>query len=192
MLFRSEEDILIESEIREEVQKTLFKKMLDEFGSKMQRDVSRFESKRDRELCIEKEEKEKLKQMVDSLYKHAQGKDKFTLEVQQKFMLLSSKFDFFKEQFNNMEEKVKEQDLHFSNSNRNLDALSSKVEQILVRVHENEEDFKRLKHDLKNISGNLEKEKQKEVMETVMVSVEKMLEMVEWRLINNVDCCASR
>ncbi|XP_078176023.1 WPP domain-associated protein-like [Carex rostrata] len=187
-----EEDILIESEIREEVKKTVFKKMLDEFGSKMQGDISRFESKKDKELCIEKEEKEKLKQMVDSLCKHAEGKDKFTSEVQQKFMLLSSKFNFFKEQFNNMEEKIKEQDLHFSNSNRNLDALSSKVEQILVTVHENEEDFKRLKHDLKNISGNFEKEKQKEVMETVMVSVEKMLEMVEWRLINNVDCCASR
>lgn len=187
-----EEDILIESEIREEVKKTVFKKMLDEFGRKMQGDISRVESKKDKELCIEKEEKEKLEQMVDSLCKHAQEKDKFTSEVQQKFMLLSSKFNFFKEQFNNMEEKVKEQDLHFSNSNRNLDALSSKVEQILVRVHENEEDFKRLKHDLKNISGNFEKEKQKEVMETVMVSVEKMLEMVEWRLINNVDCCASR
>lgn len=187
-----EENILIESEISEEVKKTVFREMFEEFGSKIQGDISCFEARKDKEVCIAKEENEKLKQMVDSLWKQAEEKDKFTCEVEHKFMLLSSKFNLFKEQFNKLEEKVKEQDLYISNSNTDLDAISSKMEQILVEVHGHEDDFKRLKENFENVLSNFEKEKQKEVLEAVMVSVEKMLETVEWRLINNVDCCASR
>ncbi|KAJ4815999.1 Myosin heavy chain-like protein [Rhynchospora pubera] len=191
---RFEEDILIESEIREEVKNIVLKEMFEEFESKIQIDISNVESRKDKEVCIEKEEKEKLKQLVDFLSKQAEAKDKFTSEVENKFMLLSSKFDLFKKQFNKLEEKVKEQDLYILNSNGELNALSSKLELILVKVQEHEVDFSQLKHNLENTSGDVEKEKEKEkeVLESVMVSVEKMLEMVEWRLINNVDCCASR
>ncbi|KAJ3698571.1 hypothetical protein LUZ61_002276 [Rhynchospora tenuis] len=187
-----EEDILIESEIREEVNNIVLKEMFEEFESKILVDISHVESRKDKEVCIEKEEKEKLKQMVDFLSKQAEVKDKFTSDVENKFMLLSSKFDLFKKQFNKLEEKVKEQDLYILNSSGELNALSSKLELVLVKVQEHEEDVRQLKHSLENISSDVEKEKEKEVLESVMVSVEKMLEMVEWRLINNVDCCASR
>jgi hypothetical protein len=183
-----EDDILIESEIREEVKTIVLREMLEEFGAKIQGDISCFESRKDKEVFIEKE---KLKQMVDSLHKQAEEKDKFMFEVEHKFMLLSSKFNLIEEHFNKLEEKVKEQDLYISISNMDLNAISSKLEQILADVLGNEDEFKRLKDTFENVLGNFEKEKQK-VFESIMVSAEKLLETVEWRLINNVDCCASR
>jgi hypothetical protein len=130
-----------------------------------------FKFRKHKKVCVEKE---KLKQMVESLHKQVERKDKFMFKVEHEFMLLSSK-------------------LRSKTCTSQLATwTSSKLEQIMVEMPAHEDEFKKLKDNLENVLGNFEKEKQNEVLESIMIYVEIMLETVECRLINSVDCCAYR
>lgn len=133
-------------------------------------------NEKERELCVEIEEKKKLKETIAMLSTMMKEKEQNASETGSTLLQQKQHFDLLIQEIDMLREQVTKQEELISNSKMGSDSMNRKLMEALQQIHESEGEIKKLNNKLLTASTALEEaEKQKIMLHAIIEDREKKL-----------------